>query len=156
MTRAASQAGDADSFRTPGLNSSVQTSMNDRGVPYYWRQNESAWLIRYLILAVKSCQDSLNLNKREDDTSNMSWNLKYSAWIAKRVTTDTFLHAHMNYLGTESHFVGVHGPYELHRKEKQIKCTALAVHENLLFFPMQFIWPVNTDKMRFSTYIYIF
>ena len=36
-------------------------------------------------------------------------------------------------LGIESHFVGVHGPYELHRKEKQIKCTALAVHENLLF-----------------------
>ena len=60
------------------------------------------------------------------------------------------------YLGIESHFVGVHGPYELHRKEKQIKCTALAVHENLLFFPMQFIWPVNTDKMRFNTYIYIF
>ena len=66
MTRAASQAGDADSFRTPGLNSSVKTSMNDRGVPYYWRQNESAWLIRYLILTVKSCQDSLNLNKREE------------------------------------------------------------------------------------------
>ena len=60
------------------------------------------------------------------------------------------------HLGIESHFVGVHGPYELHRKEKQIKCTALAVHENLLFFPMQFIWPVNTDKMRFNTYIYIF
>ena len=59
-------------------------------------------------------------------------------------------------LGIESHFVGVHGPYELHRKEKQIKCTALAVHENLLFFPMQFIWPVNTDKMQFNTYIYIF
>ena len=32
----------------------------------------------------------------------------------------------------------------------------LAVHENLLFFPMQFIWPVNTDKMRFNSYIYIF
>ena len=27
---------------------------------------------------------------------------------------------------------------------------------NLLFFPMQFMWPVNTDKMRFNTYIYIF
>ena len=60
------------------------------------------------------------------------------------------------YLGIESHFVGVHRPYELHRKEKQIECTALAVHENLLFFPMQFIWPVNTDKMPFNTYIYIF
>ena len=60
------------------------------------------------------------------------------------------------HLSIESHFVGVHGPYELHRKEEQIKCTALAVHENLLFFPMQFIWPVNTDKMRFNTYIYIF
>ena len=29
------------------------------------------------------------------------------------------------YLRIESHFVGVHGPYELHRKEKQIKCTAI-------------------------------
>ena len=35
MTRAASQAGDAESSRTPGLNSSVQTSMNDHGVRYY-------------------------------------------------------------------------------------------------------------------------
>ena len=60
------------------------------------------------------------------------------------------------HLGIESHFVDVHGPYELHRKEQQIKCTVLAVHENLLFFLMQFIWPVNTDKMRFNTYIYIF
>ena len=54
-------------------------------------------------------------------------------------------------LSIESHFVGVHGRYELHRKEDQIKCTALAVHGNLLFFPMQFISPVNTDKMRFNT-----
>ena len=58
------------------------------------------------------------------------------------------------YLSIESHFVGVHGPYELHRKEEQIKYSA--VHESLLFFPMQFIWPVNTDKMQFNTYIYIF
>ena len=36
MTRAASQAGDAESSRTPGLNFiSVQTSMNDHGVCYY-------------------------------------------------------------------------------------------------------------------------
>ena len=35
MTRAASQAGDAESSRTPGLNSSVQMSMNDHGVRYY-------------------------------------------------------------------------------------------------------------------------
>ena len=28
------------------------------------------------------------------------------------------------HLSIESHFVGVHGPYELHRKEEQIKCTA--------------------------------
>ena len=38
----------------------------------------------------------------EDDTSNMSCNLKYSALIAKRVAnvqlTDTFLHANMNYI----------------------------------------------------------
>ena len=52
------------------------------------------------------------------------------------------------YLGIKSHFIGVHGPYELHQKEKQIKCTALAVHENLLFFPMQFIWPVVTRCMK--------
>ena len=32
--------------------------------------------------------------------------------------------AHCFYLSIESHFVGVHGPYELHRKEKQIECTA--------------------------------
>ena len=32
------------------------------------------------------------------------------------------------YLSIESHFVGVHGRYELHRKEEQIKCIALAVH----------------------------
>ena len=37
------------------------------------------------------------------------------------------------YLGIESHFVGVHGPYELHRKEKQIKCTALALHAKFAF-----------------------
>ena len=36
------------------------------------------------------------------------------------------------------------------------KALNYAVHENLLFFPMQFIWPVNTDKTRFNTYIYIF
>ena len=29
------------------------------------------------------------------------------------------------HLSIESHFVGVHGRYELHRKEEQIKCTAL-------------------------------
>ena len=58
------------------------------------------------------------------------------------------------YLSIESHFVGVHGPYELHRKEEQIKCTALAVHENLLFFPMQFIRPVNTDKSVIQ-YLYL-
>ena len=40
--------------------------------------------------------------KHKDDTSNMSCNLKYSAWIANRVasvlTTDTLLHVHMNYI----------------------------------------------------------
>ena len=35
MTRAASQAWDDESSRTPGLNTSVQTSMNDHGVRYY-------------------------------------------------------------------------------------------------------------------------
>ena len=34
---------------------------------------------------------------------------------------------------------------------------AYAVHENMLLFPRQFIiWPWNTDKMRFNTYIYIY
>ena len=42
MTRAASQAEDAYSSRTPGLNSSVQTSMNDHHVRYYLGLNESA------------------------------------------------------------------------------------------------------------------
>ena len=64
MTRTASQAGDADSPRTPGLASSVQTSMNDHGVCYYLCHNESASVILYFILAVKSRQDRLNLNEK--------------------------------------------------------------------------------------------
>ena len=63
MTRAASQAVDADSSRIPGLNPSVQTSLNVHGVRYYLCHNESASVIPYFILAVKSCQDRLNLNK---------------------------------------------------------------------------------------------
>ena len=65
MTRADSPAGDSDPFRTPGLNSSVQTSMNDHGEHYYLCHNEGASVISYLklILAVKSCQDRLNLNE---------------------------------------------------------------------------------------------
>ena len=43
------------------------------------------------------------------------------------------------FLSIESHFVGVHGPYESHRKEKLI-----------------FMHRVNIDKMRFNTYIHIF
>ena len=35
MTRVASQAGEAESSRTPGLISSVQTSMNDHVIRYY-------------------------------------------------------------------------------------------------------------------------
>ena len=42
MTRAASKVGDAESSRTPGLNSSIQTSMNDHGVRYHLCLNESA------------------------------------------------------------------------------------------------------------------
>ena len=53
MTRAASQAGDAYSSKTPGLNSSVQTSMNDHGVRYYLCLNESASVIPYFI---NSCE----------------------------------------------------------------------------------------------------
>ena len=60
MTRAASQAGDADSSKTPGLNSSV---LSDHDVRYYLCHNESASIIPYFILAVKSCQDRLNLNE---------------------------------------------------------------------------------------------
>ena len=67
MTRTASQAGNADSSRTPGLNSSVLTSMNDHGVHYYLCHNESASVIPYLILAVKSCPDRLNLNAKHED-----------------------------------------------------------------------------------------
>ena len=57
MTRAASQAGDAESSRTPGLNSSVQTSMNDQGVRYYLCHNDSASVIPYFKLAAKSYQE---------------------------------------------------------------------------------------------------
>ena len=65
MTRAVSQAGNAYSSRTPGLNSSVQTFMNDHGVRYYLCLNESASVIPYFILArPKSCQERLNLNER--------------------------------------------------------------------------------------------
>ena len=65
MRRVASQAGDAESSRTPGLNSSIQTSMNDHGVHYYFCHNESASVIPYFILAVKSCQERLNLNETQ-------------------------------------------------------------------------------------------
>ena len=59
-------------------------------------------------------------NENFDSVLNSSW------WVKSLALSI--------YLSIESHFVGVHGPYELHRKEEQIKCTALAVHENLLFF----------------------
>ena len=65
MTIAASQLGDADSSRTPDLNSSVQTSMNDHGVRYYLCLNESESVIPYFIWAVKSCQERLNLNETQ-------------------------------------------------------------------------------------------
>ena len=52
-----------NSSRTPGLNSRIQTSMNDHGVRYYLCHNESASVIPYFILAVKSCQDRLHLNE---------------------------------------------------------------------------------------------
>ena len=55
MTRAANQAGDSASSRTPpGLNSGAQESINDHGVRYYLYHNESVSVIQYLILAVKS------------------------------------------------------------------------------------------------------
>ena len=63
MTKAARQTGDADSPRTPGLNSSALTSMYDHGVCYYLRHNESLSVIPYFILAVKSCRYRLNLNE---------------------------------------------------------------------------------------------
>ena len=65
MTRAASQVGDAESSRKPGFNSSIQTSMNDHGIQYYLCHNESASVIPYLILAVKSCQERLDLNETQ-------------------------------------------------------------------------------------------
>ena len=65
MTRAASQAGDAESCRTPSLNSSIQTSMNDHGIRYYLCHNKSASVIPYFILAVKSCQERFDLNETQ-------------------------------------------------------------------------------------------
>ena len=43
------------------------------------------------------------------------------------------------YLGIESHFVGVHGPYELQWKEKQIKCTALIQYLYLHLLTTKFV-----------------
>ena len=64
MTRAARQAGDVDSFWTPGLHSSVQMSMNDHGVCYYLYHNESAPVIPTILYYLrKSCQERLNLNE---------------------------------------------------------------------------------------------
>ena len=60
MTRTVSQP-DADSSRTPGLHSSVQTSINDHGVRFYLCHNETA-----SVSAVKSCQERLSLNNIEE------------------------------------------------------------------------------------------
>ena len=61
MARAASQAGDADSSRTPGLNSSVQTSIDDHDARYYICHS-----VPCLILVVKSCEEKLSLNNFEE------------------------------------------------------------------------------------------
>ena len=47
MTTGANQSGDAEPSRTPGLNSSVKTSMNDHGICYYLCHYESASVIPY-------------------------------------------------------------------------------------------------------------
>ena len=65
MMRASSQAGDAESSRTPGLNSSIQTSINEHGIRYYLCHNKSASVIPYFILAVKSCQERFDLNETQ-------------------------------------------------------------------------------------------
>ena len=65
MTRSASQAGDAESSQTHGLNSSVHKSMNGHGVRYDLCHNESASVIPYLILSAKSYQERLNLNETQ-------------------------------------------------------------------------------------------
>ena len=65
MTRAASQAGDAESSRAPFLNSSIQTSMNNHGIRYNLCHNKSASVIPYFILAVKSRQERLDLNETQ-------------------------------------------------------------------------------------------
>ena len=85
MTKAACQAGDADLPRPSGLNSNVQTSTNDHCVRYNLCHNESASVIPYLILAVMSCQERLNLNKTRRRYFKYGLDLKYSAWFAKRV-----------------------------------------------------------------------
>ena len=78
MTRAASQAGDAESSRTPGLNSSVQTSMNDHGVRYYIvfvPQWECISYSVFYIIAVKSYQERMNLN--ETQRRNFKYELQF-------------------------------------------------------------------------------
>ena len=67
MTIAASQAGDADSSRTPSLNSNAHASINDHGVRYYLYHNESVSAIQYLILAVKPFQERLSPKNFEEE-----------------------------------------------------------------------------------------
>ena len=75
MTRTARQAGDAGSTRTPGIISSVQTSISDQNVRYYLCHNKSASNVGQILL----------VTNRTLQTRRRYCNLKYSAWIAKQV-----------------------------------------------------------------------
>ena len=133
----------------------------------YWKQKH------YVILRRAFCcetwQGDMTSGGRHEDWSSLHVTspnqsyffiyrinyMRYNKWLYVPPSPLAF-YSSISYLSIELHFVGVHRPYKLHRKEKQIECSAYALHENLLFFPMQFIWPMNTDKIRFNTYIYIF
>ena len=62
------------------------------------------------------------------------------------------------HLSIESHFVGVHRPYELHRKEKQIECTAQAVHSicfSFLAFLSDTIHMAREHRQNADQYLYL-
>ena len=65
MMRASSQAGDAESSRTTGLNSSIQTSIKNTVYAIICATIGSASVIPYFILAVKSCQERFDLNETQ-------------------------------------------------------------------------------------------
>ena len=71
-----------------------------------------------------------------------SWEMNRSAEHASRFTR--FVCSALRFISHEPRKKDTHSLNELHRKEKQIFINRLRGAFKLLFFPMQFIWPVRT------------